>query len=133
MDLVPNKVLFVDDDADDLLLIHDILKDIHTDYIIEEAHNGREALEILQRNREAGALPCLIVLDINMPIMDGKETLVQIRRTEGLKDIPVVVFTTSKSDLDKMFFQQYQVEMITKPPSYHELEKVVRRLLLNCD
>ena len=124
--------MFVDDDADDLLLIHDVLKDISGGYIIEEAHNGREALETLEKCLQEGALPCLIVLDINMPVMDGKETLVQIRRTEGLKDIPVVIFTTSKSELDKMFFQQYNVEMVTKPPSYSELEKVVRRLLLSC-
>ena len=124
--------MFVDDDADDLLLIHDVLKDISAGYIIEEAHNGREALETLEKCLQEGALPCLIVLDINMPVMDGKETLVQIRRTEGFKEIPVVIFTTSKSELDKMFFQQYNVEMVTKPPSYSELEKVVRRLLLSC-
>jgi CheY-like chemotaxis protein len=130
--MMKNKVLFVDDDPDDLLLIHEILQEVTTTYQVEEAHNGKEALECLRKSKEDGQLPCLIVLDINMPVMDGKTALSIIKSTDGLKDIPVVVFTTSKSELDKTFCKKYDVEMITKPPSYAELQEAVSRLLCHC-
>lgn len=125
-------ILWADDDQDDLLLIKDILVNHGKDYEIVETHNGKEAMEHLKNSKENSELPCLIILDINMPVMDGKQTLAAIKRDEQLKDIPVVVFTTSSSQLDKQFCKNFNVEMITKPPSYHKLESSVIRLLGHC-
>lgn len=101
-------------------------------YDIVEVRNGQEALAFLSESKAQAHLPCLIILDINMPVMDGKETLSILKRTEGYKEIPVVVFTTSNSELDKLFCKKHQVEMITKPPHYKSLESAVLRLLEFC-
>lgn len=127
-----NTILWADDDADDLLLMKEILLKNDRNYNIVEVRNGKEALDFLQQSKETG-LPSLIILDINMPILDGKETLSILKRTEEYKSIPVVVFTTSNSELDKLFCKKHQVEMITKPPHYKSLEKAVLKLLNFCN
>jgi CheY-like chemotaxis protein len=67
-----------------------------------------------------------------MPVLNGKETLSIIKKDEALKAIPVVVFTTSGSDLDKSFCNLHGVEMITKPPTFNNFKSVVQRLLRFC-
>jgi CheY-like chemotaxis protein len=128
-----NTILWADDDADDLMLMKEILLKNNRNYEIVEVRNGKEALDFLKHAKEAAHLPCLIILDINMPILDGKETLSILKKEEAYQSIPVVVFTTSNSELDKLFCNKYQVEMITKPPHYKSLENAVLRLLNFCN
>lgn len=127
-----NTILWADDDADDLMLMKEILLKNNRLYNIVEVRNGKEALDYLKISRENGKLPCLIILDINMPILDGKETLSILKKEEEFSSIPVVVFTTSNSELDKLFCKKFQVEMITKPPHFKSLENAVLRLLNFC-
>lgn len=128
-----NTILWADDDMDDLLLMKEILVKNGREYEIVEVRNGKEALHFLQESKAASHLPCLIILDINMPILDGKETLSLIKKNEDYARIPVVVFTTSNSELDKLFCRRHKVEMITKPPHYKSLEKAVLQLLEFCN
>lgn len=128
-----NTILWADDDADDLLLMKDILSQTDHQFEIVEVTNGREALSYLHKSKEAGHLPCLIILDINMPVMDGKETLAEIKRNDSFKNLPVVVFTTSNSELDKLFCKRMKVELVTKPPSYNMLEKTVLDIVGLCN
>ena len=128
-----NTILWADDDADDLMLMKEILLKNNRNYEIIEVRNGKEALNYLERSKETSSLPCLIILDINMPILDGKETLSILKKTDGLSHIPVVVFTTSNSELDKLFCKKFQVDMITKPPHYKSLENAVLKLLNFCN
>ena len=127
-----STILWADDDPDDLLLMKEILFKNSKKHLIKEVNNGREALEYLDHAQQKKKLPCLIILDINMPILDGKETLARIKSNENFSNIPVVVFTTSNSELDRMFCEKYKVEMITKPPDYKTLESAVNRLLGYC-
>ena len=127
-----NTILCVDDDADDLQLLHETLKDLHEDFVAVEARNGRQALDFLQQSKKTGDLPCLIILDINMPVLNGKETLSVIKKDEALKSIPVVVFTTSGSESDKRFCDLHGVEMITKPPNINSFKDAVQKLLSLC-
>jgi CheY-like chemotaxis protein len=122
-------ILWADDDMDDLMLMRHVLEDIGQEYDIREVNNGQEALEFLEKGKEESTLPALIILDMNMPIMNGKETLGVIKQDEKLKEIPVVFFTTSNSELDKMYCRRFNVEMITKPPQYASLRETVRSLL----
>lgn len=124
-------ILWADDDMDDLMLMRHVLEDIGHDYDIREVNNGQEAIEYLENGKKDGAYPALIILDMNMPVMNGKETLGLIKKDEMLKDIPVVFFTTSNSELDKMYCRRLNVEMITKPPRYSSLKETVRLLLDN--
>lgn len=124
-------ILWADDDTDDLMLMRQVLADTNQDYEIIEASNGREALKHLKKSPPKN-IPCLIILDLNMPVMNGRETLAHIKSEEEYKEIPVVVFTTSNSDLDKLFCKRYNVEMITKPPDYKNLNDTVLKLLSYC-
>ena len=125
-------VLWADDDMDDLMLMRHVLQDLGDSYAITEVHNGQEALDYLTAAKEKKELPCLIILDMNMPVLDGKETLSLIKKDDELKDIPVVFFTTSNSQMDKLYCQHNGVEMITKPPQYAKLKEAVEKLLRFC-
>ena len=126
-------ILCVDDDFDDLQLLHETLKDTREDFEVMEAHNGKQAIEMLENLKNEGVRPCLIILDINMPVLNGKETLTLIKKDETLKDIPVVVFTTSGSNSDKNFCGAHGVEMVTKPPNFQHFKNVVQKLLRFCE
>lgn len=125
-------ILWADDDLDDLMLMRDVLQDLGSGYHIAEVHNGQEALNYLQKAKQADELPCLIILDMNMPVLDGKETLARLRKDEAFKEIPVVFFTTSNSQIDKLYCKHNGVEMITKPPQYNNLKEAVHRLVSHC-
>jgi CheY-like chemotaxis protein len=124
-----NVILWADDDYDDLQMMQEILANKNKDFEIEEVHNGREALDYLEQSSH---LPCLIILDINMPILDGKETLSILKSTEKYKNIPVVMFTTSESELDKLYCSKFQTEMVTKPPTFTTLSSALDKLLNFC-
>jgi CheY-like chemotaxis protein len=130
--MTEKKVLFVDDDTDDLQLIQEILRESQPEYKLDEARNGEEALEYLKQSRALNALPCLIVLDINMPVMDGKQALSIIKSTDGLKHIPVIVFTTSKRDADEEFCNSLGAELVTKPQTFVEMKQVLHDFLNSC-
>ena len=132
-----NTILWADDDTDDLQMMRQILLKNNKDFDIVEVGNGKEALFFLEEAVNSDNLPCLIILDINMPVLGGKETLATIKSTEAFKLIPVVIFTTSESDLDRMFCEKYETQMITKPPSYKTLEATIFKVLdfaksMNC-
>ena len=85
-------ILWADDDMDDLMLMRHVLKDIGQEYNIKEVSNGQEAIDYLEAGKKADTLPCLIILDMNMPVLNGKETLSLIKKDETLSDIPLVFF-----------------------------------------
>jgi CheY-like chemotaxis protein len=132
MDKNNQTILLVDDDIDDLNLLSEVMHEIDWTYNIVQANNGEEALVKLEGMKQAGKLPCLIVLDINMPKMDGKQTLVAIQDDSELTNIPVVIFTTSNNKVDKLFFEMKNVEMITKPVEFQVLFKVAVKMLNLC-
>ena len=125
-------ILCIDDDPDDLQLLREAVKSIDGDITILEAHDGEDGMTQLSRLKEAGSLPCLVVLDINMPRMDGKTTFVKIRSDNGLSTVPVVIFSTSSSPLDKMFFTREQVAYFTKPINFSQLVEVAAAMISYC-
>ena len=96
-------ILIADDDADDRMLISDALRESRVSNDLHFVENGEELLDYLRnRGKFSDALkfprPGLILLDLNMPKMDGREALKEIKETPELKSIPVVVLTTSKAE-----------------------------------
>lgn len=128
-----HTILWADDDYDDLQMMREILLRKKRDFEFVEVHNGKEAIEWLKKAKERSDLPCLIILDINMPVLDGKETLSVLKNTSSYKDIPIVIFTTSESELDKLYCKKFNTEMITKPPTYSTLNAVLDKLLKLCN
>lgn len=124
-------VLCVDDDPDDRDLIQNAIFDIDPSFTVDFAENGRDALIYLKNSVNTG-LPCLIIMDINMPIMDGKQAIAEIKKWEKLNRIPLVVFSTSSHPADLNFCKRYDVELVVKPSSLRKITEEAQRLLHHC-
>lgn len=124
-----NTILCIDDDLDDLAFIQEAVRQYQTPFDVVEAKDGEQALDYLEKAKQNNALPCLIIMDINMPKMDGKKAIQLIKADEQLSLIPLVVFTTSSNNIDKQYFDLYDVAYITKPNHYTTFtEKVIEML-----
>jgi CheY-like chemotaxis protein len=119
----------MDDDVDDLAFIQEAIKNHSTTFTVVEAKNGEEGIAWLSQAKASGVLPCLIIMDINMPKMDGRRAIQIIKEDKEISRIPLVVFTTSSSSLDKRYFELYQVEYITKPNQYQAFTNKVSEML----
>jgi CheY-like chemotaxis protein len=128
----PRIVLYVDDDADDREIVGITINEIDPLLIVVQAENGIEAIEYLFKAKDADVLPCLVILDVNMPKMDGRKTLAEIKKDEQLKGVPVVIFSTYYNPEDKPYYDQYGVEMVTKPYNLLSIQQEVKRLLQSC-
>jgi CheY-like chemotaxis protein len=124
-------VLCVDDDPDDRELIRNAIFKVDPSYTVAYATNGKEALQFMFR-AETAELPCLIILDINMPVMDGKQALQEIRKNKEWDTVPIVVFTTSSHPSDIAFCEHFDVEMVTKPANFRQIAYEAERLLRHC-
>jgi CheY-like chemotaxis protein len=125
-------ILLIDDDMDDITLLKEALISVNNDCRILEALDSRKALASLKEARDNDQLPNLIVLDISMPILDGRELLAILKREEKLKDLPIVVMTTSSNISDINYCKQFNVDLITKPVELPFLYKTAERLLSYC-
>jgi len=127
----PIDILLVDDDEGDVLLTKRALKNGRIFNSLSAAKDGVEAMAFLRQEGEYADAPRpdLILLDLNMPRMDGRETLAQIKQDKNLRSIPVVVLTTSDSEQDVL--QSYDLQAscyITKPGDLEQFTNVVRAI-----
>lgn len=125
-------ILCVDDDFDDFEMLQETLNGIEDKLDIVSANDGVHALELLQEMKQQGHLPCLFVLVINMPRMDGKQTIAAIQGDSDLHSIPVVLFSTSSSEVVKIFSISKHVELITKPLTVITLQVISSKLIHYC-
>jgi CheY-like chemotaxis protein len=131
MPFVPT-ILCVDDDEDDLFFIREVIHTEGHSFKIEEARNGLEAMNFLETSIEQDALPCLVIMDINMPKMDGKQAIKKIKEHPELASVPIVVFTTSANVADKKYFESQGIHFITKPYDYKVFTRQIVDLLAFC-
>lgn len=118
------RVVLVIDDNPDLL---DIVDAILTEagYIVAKSPSGTTGIEIAKTLK-----PDLILLDINMPKMDGFEVLSQLKENEETKDIPVAMFSVRSDIRDKkLSFQKGAVDYISKPFQYNKLTERIEKIL----
>ena len=128
------KILIVDDDPEDRAIIKDSMEFIHAGEIIHFAENGEQALEILKAKSEQNHFPCLVVLDLNMPRMNGTETLRRIKANPDLQKIPIVIYSTSINPLEKEKCMMLGAhDYITKPLSFKDSQLTAQKLLSFCD
>ena len=125
-------VLCVDDDADDREIVCFTIGEIDPSLHVIHAEDGVEALNYLTKAKLEETLPCLVILDINMPRMDGRQTLSEIKKDDQLAALPVVVFSTSNNPVDKLYCERFGVELVTKPATMHTMQNEVKRLLQPC-
>ena len=113
-----------------MILNSEILQQIEGDHEVFPFPHGRALLEAL---REEQVTPCLIVLDLNMPILNGWETLEQLKKDPRWKHLQVVVLSTSAQERDRAFCARYDTPMLSKPTDYSKLHEVMQALLCLCD
>lgn len=127
----PVRILVVDDDPGDVLMIEEALAGSTVDKTIEVVSDGQEAMEFLRgEGRHQGALrPDMMLLDLNMPRMDGRQVLSAVKSDEDLRTIPIVVLTTSNADTDILGSYSLQANAyVTKPIDLDDFNEVVRRI-----
>ena len=123
----------MDDDADDRLFLSDAIVHIDPNVSIVEVENGIEAINYLNRAKgKRGSLPCLIVLDLNMPLLDGKQTYQRLKADPDFKEIPVVVFTSSENPNDEKLFRSLGVVLLSKPDNLAYMNNIAGDILSYC-
>lgn len=121
-------ILMIDDDSDDKILFHEALREVDPSIIYRTAANGEEGLNCLLA--AGNDLPDLIFLDLNMPRMNGKVFLLDLKQIEHLCRIPVCIYTTSKLASDVTETQQLgAANFFTKPDSYEDIRQIIIDLL----
>ena len=128
------RIAVADDDADDRFLIEDAFQECRLSNERDYVEDGAELLQYLRAegkwsHRNASDLPGIILLDLNMPRMDGRTALAQLKADADLRRIPVIVLTTSKADEDILRTYDLGVNsFITKPVTFAGLVDFVRIL-----
>lgn len=130
----PITILVADDDSDDREMIREALEENRLANDVRFVVDGEELMDyLLRRKAYASAAsapkPGLILLDLNMPKMDGREALREIKSNPELRQIPVVVLTTSKAEED--VFRTYNLgsnSFVTKPVTFDSLVSVMKAL-----
>lgn len=127
-----NVVFYADDDMDDLELVQDSFARYSKSIEVITARDGSQALSFLHNLGEEDVRPCLIILDINMPVMNGKEVLKRLRNIEGMESVPVILFTTSSQPQDKTFAEQYSAGFVTKPLDVEQMHMITELFIDHC-
>lgn len=128
-------ILMAEDDPDDRLLIKEAMEGLKTIKSLEFVENGEDLINYLLHrgaytHLQKASLPCLIILDLNMPIKDGREALKEIKNHPELRKIPIVVLTTSHDPEDITGTYELGVNSyIAKPVSFEELTKIMETLV----
>ncbi len=134
MNAQPILILMADDDEDDIMLTQKALKKGKLLNNLISVRDGEELLDYLQYRGEytdasKAPRPGIILLDLNMPKKDGREALKEIKADPDLREIPIVVFTTSKAEED--IYRSYKLgvnSFITKPVTFDSLIEVMQTL-----
>ena len=125
------KILLVEDNPGDALLTREALRDAKMTNRLDWVQDGVEAMDFLRRQGKYADAeePDLILLDLNMPRMDGREVLAELKNDPALKHIPVVVLTTSQAESD--ILRSYELHancFISKPVDFAEFVQVVKSI-----
>jgi CheY-like chemotaxis protein len=125
----PIEILLVEDNAGDVRLTLEALKDSKVCNTVHVVMDGLAAMAFLRRRGEYAAAPRpdLILLDLNLPRKDGREVLAEIKTDAALRDIPVLVLTSSRADRDLLQSYQLQVDgYLIKPINLAQLVELVQ-------
>ena len=128
---LPVEILLVEDDPGDVLITREAVEGSKFANNLNVVSNGEQALQYLRREApyEHATRPGLILLDLNLPRLDGREVLAQIKQDPDLRRIPVVVLTTSSSDEDIVrSYDLHANAYVTKPVDFDQFMSVVRQV-----
>lgn len=123
------KILLVEDNISDQVMVQRALEDCKISCDLLVANNGLEAVNMLYEWPSSEGLPDLILMDINMPVMDGMSAVKKIRENNGIKHIPIIMLSTSNAERDVV--ESYQIGVnafLTKPISDQEFIKRIQEI-----
>ena len=124
-----NLILLVEDNEGDIVLTSEAFEESSCKVNIQVARNGKEAINILFDQNENAQLPDLILLDINLPLLNGHEVLKKIKENEKTKHIPVIILTTSSAISDiNLTYENYANSFITKPADINDFFETINVL-----
>ena len=122
-------ILMADDDNEDKLLMKHAFEESKLSATLEFVEDGVELFEYLEKRLSTGRLPSIILLDLNMPRMGGKEVLQKIKAHNLLKKIPVIIFSTSSLGADiEHCYEIGASSYITKPSLYSHLVIIAKSI-----
>ena len=124
-------ILLVEDDAGDVVLTTEALHSSKLTNVVHVAENGEIAMKFLRREPpyEDAPRPDLVLLDLNLPRMDGREVLAEIKNDPDLRRIPVVILTTSEAEEDILrSYDLHANAYVTKPVHFDRFMEVVRHV-----
>jgi CheY-like chemotaxis protein len=124
-------VLYVDDDEDDILLLKEVFKNYPGIELIAFTESWT-FLKYIVDSKPFKHLPSLILIDINMPVLNGRELLTMLRSYDELKKVKMVLYTTSNLSSDNQFAKSLNAGFITKPVGKKGLEETIEQLLTDC-
>jgi CheY-like chemotaxis protein len=134
MDTERINILLADDDKDDCFLFREALSEIPLDTSLETVHDGEQLMNYLYAH--ADNLPHVLFLDLNMPKKNGFECLTEIKHTNNLKHLPVIMFSTSyprdmhyEQDIIKVLYNIGAQDYIRKPEDFNKLKQVIHKML----
>lgn len=122
-------ILLVEDNEGDILLTVEALEEGRIANVIEVARDGQEAINKLSADLASNNLPDLILLDINLPKMNGHEVLEKLKKDENFKHIPVIILSTSSSEMDIIkSYNNHANCFITKPVEIDDFVKAIESI-----
>lgn len=125
------EVLLVEDDPGDVLMTKEAFEDNKVVNTLHVVNNGVDAMAFLRRQEPYADAPTpdLILLDLNLPRMDGREVLAEVKGDEAMRRIPVVILTTSEAEEDVLrSYHLHANAYVTKPVDFDAFVKVVRQV-----
>lgn len=121
------QILVVDDDLEDHYILDTFFKEERLEHLVAYRENGKQALQYLENITDDALLPRLIVLDLNMPILNGTQTLFKLKQTLRFKNIPVIIFSTSQNETEKRkCLSLGAVAYMVKPLTQDECRGIIR-------
>ncbi len=125
-------VLYADDDPDDIDLVRQAFEDHAQNVELLTFPDGKELLNFVEKLDPFQPMPCLAIIDINMPRLNGKETLKKLRTMDGFEDLPAVLFSTSTMPADAHFAKNYNAGFVTKPLHSQQIHHIINELIEHC-
>ena len=131
--MIKHTILYAENDFDDYFLLKTAFDYVRHDVDLVHVDDGWEVLEHLQKILLPSLYPSLIILDINMNGIGGKETVKLLKGTKRYNDIPLVMFTSSRSEVDASFCREHNIEMVSKPSGFDKLVEKAKYFGELCD
>ncbi len=126
-------ILLGEDDPDDQEMLTEVFSSLDDSYVLFFVNNGHEVLSALEKLHD-DKMPCLIVLDYNMPGLTGADILQNVGKNDRYKDIPKIVWSTSGSEkFKKICLDLGALDYVIKPSSNEDLVKIARYMLSFCN